>query len=712
MKADLVVSYPRVAEVGKRYALTIDLTHDVTSWSFDTEEYAVHCVVEASPAFSCQPEGDASLVVHRFGGTYGPARFVLSANQVAESSRIRITLLSARGLPLRTRDLDDVRVVPAAPVVEAPAPKKQRVHGVDDWGIAIGLKTYKNAPLQAPHLDATAFYEWMVSPSGGAVPREQAVLYCDGDGAPNAIGAEAALMKISLRDPAAPSRRLYVFAAGHGMESVRGPVLAVEGSRGEIKGVDLCDYAQNILSAGRFDEVVLFLDADRTSGVEVDFSSSVSLPRAVSKSAPRWLFGFATARGQAGFEIHDQAGVMRSPFAMAVLEGLSGEAADRRGAIMSGGLASFVTQRTAELARTRLKAEQHPTFEIAGEIEIAPPQPELAQEARTSPWIGKLGPLNLDLWPNGSTLHARFLDGSPALHKRVADAAKEWSKYANLYFDFGSTDPDAPIRISFKQDGAWSYRGTTALTVKPNEPTMNFGWLTETSPDEDLRRVVLHEFGELLGLVNETQNPNARIPWNEPVVLKELSGPPNNWSAHNVQQIMFSTYRLPHGPIEYRAFDRSSIMMHPIAAHWTLDGQSFDQPSELSSSDKDFIARLYPQDVHYPADLATRLRMTLGPRAVHCIDLPEELHRMFTVEVRAHDVGRKLIVEHHASDRSLLWAQTTEKGKLARAVVPGTDPGYLRIRANEDLKAVEYSIGVSDLPPPRRRKKGRRVAKK
>ena len=47
---------------------------------------------------------------------------------------------------------------------------------------------------------------------------------------------------------------------------------------------------------------------------------------------------------------------------------------------------------------------------------------------------------------------------------------------------------------------------------------MNYGWLTPDSDDDELRRVVLHEFGHALGLIHEHQNPEGGIEWNEPAV--------------------------------------------------------------------------------------------------------------------------------------------------------------------------------------------------
>jgi hypothetical protein len=108
-------------------------------------------------------------------------------------------------------------------------------------------------------------------------------------------------------------------------------------------------------------------------------------------------------------------------------------------------------------------------------------------------------------WQLGQVITIRFLDGAPELQERVRDVALEWTKITDLNFDFRKNSPTM-IRIAFQPgDGSWSYLGTVCQTIPEPQPTMNYGWLTPKSSDDDVRSVVLHEFGHAIGLIHEHQ---------------------------------------------------------------------------------------------------------------------------------------------------------------------------------------------------------------
>jgi hypothetical protein len=196
-------------------------------------------------------------------------------------------------------------------------------------------------------------------------------------------------------------------------------------------------------------------------------------------------------------------------------------------------------------------------------------------------------------WNSGDIITISFLDGEPSVQERVKKAAMGWlgSNMANLKFSF-QNDTNSLVRISFKFSGSWSVIGTTCRQIADKtRPTMNYGWLTPGSTDQEVERVVLHEFGHALGLIHEHQNPGGKISWNRPAVIKDLSGPPNNWTLDVIEHNMFEPYEKLE--VNYTSIDKDSIMMYPIPKSWTTNGFSVGLNSKMSDTDKRFIHKQY-----------------------------------------------------------------------------------------------------------------------
>src|SRR5262245_27916761 len=115
------VAYPREASPGSTYLMSVDLDHALTpeEWPYEDEEYPVTCFLDVSPYFDQEPEGDSTIIVHRFGGSYGPARFWLTARNPPESDqaasayrpRIQMMLVNGAGIPIHTRIFDDISII-------------------------------------------------------------------------------------------------------------------------------------------------------------------------------------------------------------------------------------------------------------------------------------------------------------------------------------------------------------------------------------------------------------------------------------------------------------------------------------------------------------------------------------------------------------------------------------------------------------------------
>jgi serralysin len=202
--------------------------------------------------------------------------------------------------------------------------------------------------------------------------------------------------------------------------------------------------------------------------------------------------------------------------------------------------------------------------------------------------------LNEAQWVTGEVIRVKFLAGDEALRDRVRAVAERWTApdMAQLTFEWVADDAEADVRVAFTEgDGSWSYLGTQCRNIPADEPTMNYGWIDAGSPEDEVQRVVLHEFGHALGLIHEHQNPQGGIDWNEPAVIADLSKPPNSWTIEQIRHNVLDHYA--PDAVTASDVDGLSIMMYPIPRAWTNDGFSADLNSDLSQTDIDFIRVVY-----------------------------------------------------------------------------------------------------------------------
>jgi hypothetical protein len=293
------------------------------------------------------------------------------------------------------------------------------------------------------------------------------------------------------------------------------------------------------------------------------------------------------------------------------------------------------------------------------------------------------------LWITGSTLHVRFLGGTPEQQKVAREQAGWWTEHANIHFEFDDA-PDAQIRVAFDDtDGAWSYVGTDNVTIPPDEPTMNLGFLDGGT--------AAHEFGHALGLAHEHQNPDGGIRWNEPVVIKDLMGPPNSWSPETIRHNVLMKYTADQ--VKGTTFDPKSIMLYFFPARWTLDGVGTEANEVLSEVDKSYIgsADAYPRLIKPPELQATELLVDAAARTPASIGAAgeEDLYR-FTVPTTGTYVANTrgptdLVMDlfgpedptrHVASDDD---SGVGLNARIAVALDPGTY--YLRVRHFDQKRA-------------------------
>lgn len=201
-----------------------------------------------------------------------------------------------------------------------------------------------------------------------------------------------------------------------------------------------------------------------------------------------------------------------------------------------------------------------------------------------------------------------FINGTPELKQAVKEVIAEWTTWANIGFIVDDNSnyigDTADIKILFGNGGHNSYLGidswrTVIRNRGKDSPTMNLAYLNRPIRSEDgqiypsVKGTILHEFGHALGLEHEHQNPVGGIKWNRDVVIRELSGPPNNWTPEIIDQNIFRA--LNANKTQYTRYDPSSVMHYSFPAAWTMNGIQIPENDELSETDKAFIASVYPR---------------------------------------------------------------------------------------------------------------------
>jgi len=120
-----VVSWPREMELGRSYLVTVDIRSaaDPESWPYDEEQFELNCVLDAAPYIDTHVVDDPVLVLHRFGGTYRPARFIVSAQRFPRPDGVAelwLSYVNRWGVVLQTIPLP-LTVSPRQDVIAQPS---------------------------------------------------------------------------------------------------------------------------------------------------------------------------------------------------------------------------------------------------------------------------------------------------------------------------------------------------------------------------------------------------------------------------------------------------------------------------------------------------------------------------------------------------------------------------------------------------------------
>ena len=225
------------------------------------------------------------------------------------------------------------------------------------------------------------------------------------------------------------------------------------------------------------------------------------------------------------------------------------------------------------------------------------------------------------VWEVEEDLTLCFMDGAIDTQEFFLQVVKDWENAApGLTIDGtvngaprNCADEVTELRISFNQEGNWSYVGTDAEKIPAKEATLNIGTLTGPLTNRLRKRTrgsILHEFGHALGLKHEHQHPDsnceAQLDW--PTVYSAFEAFEVPW---NKQKVDANIRPIIAKEIELTPYDRSSVMHYALPAKWFLQKTQatcyVEKANILSDGDKAIAAERYPATLEEQKEYFDRL---------------------------------------------------------------------------------------------------------
>ncbi|HJQ70348.1 MAG TPA: caspase family protein [Blastocatellia bacterium] len=230
----------------------------------------------------------------------------------------------------------------------------------NDWAVVVGINAYPGlSNLDGPRNDAEDFYNWLISETGGSVPKDHITLILSPDpppstptdAVPTTQQIEAAfdhLDDVATQDPnGRVGRRLYLYFSGHGFSpDFEQAALLMANANQKRTGQHILGrpYADWFFRSGYFQEVVLFMDCcqekySKTVPRPIHFNEVTDF-EAIDKG--KRFYGFGTKWSRLAQERMMEDGKVHGVFTTALLKGLSGAAADSSGNITATSLGDWL----------------------------------------------------------------------------------------------------------------------------------------------------------------------------------------------------------------------------------------------------------------------------------------------------------------------------------------------------------------------------------
>jgi len=210
------VSWRREMVVGRPYLVKVDLrlASGSPEWPYDEEELAFTCMLDGALDFAVEAMEDASVVLHRFGGSYGPAEFVVTPVGTGAGTRsLWLTIVSSYGVPVGNAELKTQVRGPGKEREEPPpsAPEQRVMPSAAVVGEQAAAMLNTISVRISPLLPRSTDYRWSVSFSAGADTDSEAHVASGGPGRLTEIQNDVLRVLAQLSEQAALRETVVVF---------------------------------------------------------------------------------------------------------------------------------------------------------------------------------------------------------------------------------------------------------------------------------------------------------------------------------------------------------------------------------------------------------------------------------------------------------------------------------------------------------------------